>query len=113
MPTEAEALYYDALDRLAEGDPEQAARGFRAAVAADPGLLDARHGLVRALQDSRAYEEALSEALKLAQDAPEDVLAVTAVSILYQRLGCIPEAEAAGTRAKLLGWKQQLRGGVR
>ncbi len=113
MPNEAEQLYYDALDRLAEGDPAEAASGFRAAAAADPGFVDARHGLVRALQDAGADEEALGEALRLAADAPEDVLALTAVSILYQRLGRIPEAEEAGTRAKLLGWKQQLRAGAR
>ncbi len=113
MASEAEQLYYDALDRLAEGDPAEAASGFRATLAADPGFLDARHGLIRALQDSRAYEEALGEAQALAAQAPEDVLALTAISILYQHLGRIPEAEAAGTRAKLLGWKQQLRAGVR
>ena len=113
MPTRAEELYYDALDRLAEGDPAGAASGFRAALAEEPGLLDARHGLVRALQDAGAYEEALREAQALAAEAPEDVLALTAISILYQRLGRIPEAEEAGTRAKLLGWKQQLRGGSR
>ena len=108
-----EQLYYNALDRLAEGAADTAAEGFRAALAADPGFLDARHGLIRALQDAGAYEQALAEALALAADAPEDVLALTAVSILYQHLGRIPEAEEAGTRAKLLGWKQQLRAGAR
>ena len=109
---DAEDMYYDALDRLAEGAPDAAAAGFRAALAADPGFLDARHGLIRALQDAGAYEEALGEAQALAMDAPDDVLALTAISILYQHLGRIPEAEEAGMRAKLLGWKQQLRAGA-
>ena len=105
----AEDSYYAALDQLAEGRPEKAAAGFRAALAADPEFLDARHGLVRALQDAGAYEEALAEAHALAAQAPEDVLAQTALSILYQHLGRIPEAEEAATRAKLLGWKLDLR----
>jgi hypothetical protein len=32
----------------------------------------------------------------------------TSLSILYQHKGMIAEAEAAGLRAKLLGWKKQL-----
>ena len=105
---QAEALYYAALDALAEGRPAAAADSFRAALAADPTFLDARHGLIRALQDAGAYDEGLAAARALAEQAPDDVLAYTALSILYQHKGMIPEAEEAATRAKLLGWKQQL-----
>lgn len=106
---QSEDLYYAALDRLAEGDATGAADGFRAALAADPTFLDAQHGLIRALQDAGAYDEGIAAARALAEQAPEDVLAYTALSILYQHKGMIPEAEEAATRAKLLGWKQQLR----
>lgn len=106
---QAETLYYAALDRLAEGDAADAVSGFRASVAADAAFLDAQHGLIRALQDTGAFDEALVAAQSLAAQAPDDVLACTAISILYQHMGRIPEAEEAATRAKLLGWKQQLR----
>ena len=109
---QAESLYYAALDALAEGRPETAAGAFRAALAADPTFLDAQHGLIRALQDAGAYDEALAAARALAEQDPDDVLAYTAISILYQHKGMIPEAEEAATRAKLLGWKQQLRAGA-
>ena len=105
----AEELYYKALDRLAEGTPVQAAEGFRAALQADPGFLDARHGLIRALQDAGKYDEGIAEARELALLAPDDVLAHTALSILYQHKGMIPEAEQAATCAKLLGWKLELQ----
>ena len=105
----AEELYYEALDRLAEGAPVQAAEGFRAALQADPGFTDARHGLIRALQDAGKYDAGIAEALELASLAPDDVLAQTALSILYQHKGMIPEAEQAATRAKLLGWKLELQ----
>ncbi len=109
---QAESLYYSALDALAEGRLEAAAEDFRAALAADPTFLDAQHGLIRALQDAGAYDEGLAAARALAAQAPDDVLAYTAMSILYQHKGMIPEAEEAATRAKLLGWKQQLRAGA-
>ena len=105
----AEDRYYAALDRLAEGDPAAAIEGFREALAADPSFLDAQHGLIRALQDAGRLDEALAQATQLAAAAPDDVLARTALSILYQHKGMIPEAEEAATHAKLLSWKQQLR----
>jgi hypothetical protein len=40
---------------------------------------------------------------------PEDVLVHTRLSILYQHKGMVPEAEAEALKAKLLGWKHQLR----
>jgi tetratricopeptide (TPR) repeat protein len=107
--TRAEKFYYAALDQLAEGEAAGAAASFRAALVADPAFVDAQHGLVRALQDAGAYDEGLAAAKALAEQAPDDVLAYTALSILFQHKGMIPEAEEAATRAKLLGWKQQLR----
>ncbi|RRA47125.1 tetratricopeptide repeat protein [Acidipila sp. EB88] len=105
----AEHLYYAALDLLAAGDAAAAALGFRAALVADPAFLDAQHGLIRALQDAGRLDEGIAAAQQLAEQAPDDVLAYTALSILYQHKGMVPEAEAAGLRAKLLGWKQQLQ----
>jgi hypothetical protein len=29
---------------------------------------------------------------------------------LYQKKGMVPEAEAEGNKARVLGWKQQLKG---
>ena len=41
----------------------------------------------------------------------DDVLAHTSLSILYQRKGMVPEAEAEAAKARVLGWKQQLKAG--
>ncbi len=108
-PRDAEDLYDAALDLLAEGQPLAAAERFRAALLADPAFLDAQHGLIRALQDAGELDAGIVAAKELAEKAPDDVLAYTALSILYQHKGMIPEAEEAGTRAKLLGWKQHLQ----
>lgn len=111
--SKSEDLYYAALDSLAEGDAEAAVEGFRQAIAADPEFLDAQHGLIRALRDAGRFDEAIKAAQALSAQAPDDVLACTALSILYQHKGMILEAEEAATRAKLLDWKQQLRDSAR
>ena len=43
--------------------------------------------------------------------SPDDILAHTSLSILYQKKGMVPEAEAEGNKARVLGWKQQLKKG--
>jgi Flp pilus assembly protein TadD len=68
------------------------------------------HGLARALQDLQRYDEAIAVAQRLAEIDPDDVLAHTSLSVLYQKKGLIPEAEAEGNKARILGWKQQLKG---
>lgn len=105
----AEDTYYDALEKVANGDLAGAVMAFRVSLKADPSMLDAMHGLIRALQDLGQLDEAIHVAMHLAEIDPEDVLAHTSLSILYQRKGMVPEAEAEGLKAKLLGWKLQLR----
>jgi tetratricopeptide (TPR) repeat protein len=80
----AEQKYHEALDLVAAGDPSAAASGFREALALDPDLLDAMHGLIRALQDATDYDQALAVAIELIARDPNDPLAHTSLSILYQ-----------------------------
>jgi Flp pilus assembly protein TadD len=105
----AEDLYHEGLDRLAEGDSAGAAQKLRDCLEADPGMLDAMHGLIRALQEQSAFDAAIAVAQRLLELDPDEVLAHTSLSILYQHKGLIAEAEAEGLRAKLLGWKKQLQ----
>jgi Flp pilus assembly protein TadD len=105
----AEELYYHGLDRLAEGDAPAAADALRRCLAMDPGMLDAMHGLIRALQEQGDFDGAIAVAQRLLELDPEEVLAHTSLSILYQHKGMIAEAEAEALKAKLLGWKKQLQ----
>jgi Flp pilus assembly protein TadD len=107
--SQAEELYHEALDRLAEGDAAAAAQTLRRCLEVDPGMLDAMHGLIRALQELGDLDGAITVAQRLLQLDPEDPLPHTSLSILYQHKGRIAEAEAEGLRAKLLGWKKQLQ----
>ncbi len=105
----AEDLYYGALDLMADGQLDQAVASYRESVAADPTFTEAMHGLARALQDLQRYDEAIAVAQRIAELDPDDVLAHTSLSVLYQKKGMIPEAEAEGAKARVLGWKQQLK----
>src|SRR5580704_12743072 len=107
----AEDHYYAALDLMAEGHLEKAVAAYRESLAADPTFTDAMHGLTRALQDLQRYDEAIAVAQRLAELDPDDVLAHTSLSVLFQKKGMIAEAEAEGNKARILGWKQQLKKG--
>lgn len=100
-----------ALDAMAAGDPVKAVGCFERVLAADPDNSEAMHGLARAFEDCGRTDEALHLVQRLIAHDPEDVLALTRLSMIYQHLGRIAEAEAAATRAKLLGWKLELRTG--
>jgi Flp pilus assembly protein TadD len=106
----AENHYYAALDLMADGETERAIGELRKSLAADPAFTEAMHGLTRALEDVERYDEAIEVARRLSEIDPDDVLPHTRLSILYQKKGMIPEAEAEGNKARILGWKQQLKG---
>ena len=105
----AEDYYYTALDLMGDGHLEQAVAAYQESLAADPTFTEAMHGLARALQDLERYDEAIAVAQRMAEIDPDDVLAHTSLSVLYQKKGMIGEAEAEGAKARVLGWKQQLK----
>jgi Flp pilus assembly protein TadD len=107
----AEDHYYAALDLITEGQKERAVVEYRKALEADPTFTEAMHGMARALQDLGQLDEAIAVAKRIAEIDPDDVLAHTSLSVLYQKKGMIPEAEAEGNKARILGWKAQLKKG--
>ena len=109
---DVDAIFDEALDCMTAGDAEGAVTRFERVLTVEPKHAEARHGLVRALEDAGRIDDALAVTERLIADDPEDVLAVTRLSMIYQHKGMIPEAEAAATRAKILGWRQELRGGT-
>ncbi|HEY1270369.1 MAG TPA: tetratricopeptide repeat protein [Terriglobales bacterium] len=106
----AEDLYYAALDLMAAGETERAVEELRRSLAADSTFTEAMHALARGLQDLNQLDDAIAVAQRIAEMDPDDILAHTSLSVLYQRKGMIPEAEAEGNKARILGWKQQLKG---
>ena len=106
----AEDHYYAALDLVSEGLQERALDEYQKSLDADPVFTEAMHGMARTLQDLNRLDEAIVVANRIAELDPDDVLAHTSLSVLYQKKGMIPEAEAEANKARILGWKQQLKG---
>jgi tetratricopeptide (TPR) repeat protein len=110
MRQAAEDHYYAALDLVADGQHELALAEYQKSLEADPAFSEAMHGMARALSDLGRIDEAILVALRIVAIEPDDILAHTSLSVLYQKKGMIPEAEAEGNKARVLGWKQQLKG---
>jgi len=106
----AEDHYYAALDLVSEGEQERALAQYEKSLQVDPTFTEAMHGMARALQDLNRLDEAIAVSKRIAEIDPDDVLAHTSLSVLYQMKGMLPEAEAEGNKARILGWKQQLKG---
>ena len=109
---EIDVLLDAALDAMARGNAAEAVECFERVIALDSSHAEATHGLIRALEDAGRIDDALVLTQNLIATHPDDVLAVTRLSMIYQHKGMVPEAEAAAAKAKILGWKIQLRTGV-
>jgi len=105
----AEDHYYAALDLFADHQHESALEEYKKSVAAAPTFTEALHGMARTLQDLERLDDAIEVSRRIADLDPDDVLAHTSLSVLYQKKGMVPEAEAEANKARVLGWKQQLK----
>jgi len=108
MPTKEE-LFDRAVDHVADGELDKAVEAYREAIAIDPEYADAWQALALAYNDLNQHERAIEAAKRLCELTPDDVLAHTTLSRIYQAAGMVPEAEAEGAKARMLDWKRQLK----
>ena len=104
----AEQHYDRGIDLFAEGKYDDAIAAYDAALALDPGFVDALHGLAMAHAERGDLEAAIAAAKRITEASADDPLGYTSLSMLYQRAGKIPEAEAAANQARVLEWKREL-----
>ena len=105
-----EEIYDQAVDHVAEGELEAAVAAYRRALEIDPEYADALEGLSMALADLERYPEAIEAAQRVVDLTPEDQLAYTNLSRIYQRAGDVPKAEEWAAKGRMLDWKRQLKG---
>jgi superkiller protein 3 len=105
----AEDHYYAGIDLFGEGKLDDAIAEYERAIALDPKFADALHGLAQAYYAKQDFDRTIETARRILEIEPEDILAWTTVSRAYQRKGLVPEAEDAGNKARVLGWKKELR----
>ena len=105
----AEDHYYAGIDFFGEGKIEEAIAEYNRALELDSKFCDALHGLAQAYHAREDFDRTIEAARRILALNPDDILAWTTISRAYQRKGMVPEAEEAGNKARILGWKQQLR----
>ncbi|HEX4998607.1 MAG TPA: tetratricopeptide repeat protein [Terriglobia bacterium] len=105
-----EEYFEQAVNAFGDGNLDDSIASYNKALEMDPAYQDALHGLGMALFNAGRLDEAIATAQRLIAIDGDDVLAHTSLSMFYQAQGRIEEAEKEGTAAKLLGWKQDLRG---
>jgi Tfp pilus assembly protein PilF len=103
MPTPNE-LYDQALDLRDQGDKPAAIARLEEAIAIDPGFAIGHGMLAKLFADLAETEKAIEHAKKVVELEPDDTFSYTALSVIYQRCGKIPEAE----HAKAIAYNKQM-----
>jgi Flp pilus assembly protein TadD len=106
MPTPDE-LYDQATALRDQGNKEAAIAKLDEAIALDPSHTIS-HGMLAKLHADLAHvEPAIHHAKKVVELEPNDTFSYTALSVIYQRCGKIPEAEEAKAKAyyKQMGYE--------
>ncbi len=103
MPTPNQ-LYDEATDQRDRGDKEGAVAKLEEALALDPQFALAHGMLAKLYADLAEADKAIAHAQKVVELEPDDAFSYTALSVIYQRCGRIPEAE----HAKAIAWQKQM-----
>lgn len=103
MPTPHE-LYDQAVDLRDAGDKPAAIAKLEEAVAAAPDFAIGHGMLAKLFVDLAESEKAVAHAKKVVELEPDDTFSYTALSVIYQRCGLIPEAE----HAKAIAYQKQM-----
>jgi Flp pilus assembly protein TadD len=98
MPTPDE-LYDQAVDLRDQGDKPGAVAKLNEAVELDPNFAIGHGMLAKLCADLALSDEAIKHAQRVVELEPDDTFSYTALSVIYQRCGKIPEAEEAKARA--------------
>jgi tetratricopeptide (TPR) repeat protein len=105
-----EEYFEEAVNAFGDEKLDEAIEAYNKALGLDPNYQDALHGLGMALFNRGRIDDAIATAKKLIEIDQDDILAHTSLSMFYQAQGRIEEAEKEGNAARILGWKQELRG---
>jgi Tfp pilus assembly protein PilF len=97
-------LYDQAVDLRDKGEKASAVALLEEAVALDPSFAIGHGMLAKLFADLAEADKAIAHAKKVVELEPEDTFSYTALSVIYQRCGKIPEAE----HAKAIAYQKQM-----
>ena len=107
--TDAKSHYLAGLKHFGQNRFEEAIVEHTRALELKPDWTDVLNALATAQSKTGRHEEAVATIERAIAQNPTDPFAFTSLSIFLQRLGKIPEAEAAAAKARLLNWKEELK----
>jgi len=107
--SDAQTYYLAGLKLFGEEKHAEAIAQYDQALALKPNWTDAMHALATSQSKLGNQELAIETVNKIIELEPEDAFAYTSLSIFLMRMGKIPEAEAAGAKARMVSWKQELK----
>ncbi len=91
--SEARARYKEGVEHYAAGRADEAVAAYRQALEINAEMAMAWNGLAMALAKVGDLDAALEAAKRYVELEPDEALAHTSLSVIYQRKGMIPEAE--------------------
>ncbi len=103
MPT-ANELYDLAVDLRDQGDKPGAVSKLEEAIKLDTSFAIGHGMLAKLYADLAESDKAILHAKKVVELEPNDAFSYTALSVIYQRCGRIPEAE----HAKAMAYQKQM-----
>ena len=102
-------LVDDATFEFTMGDHDAAIEKLQAAIKEDPAYFPAWHAMAEVQFDKGDYDKALEAGLIAVGINEPDVHIHTSLSRIFMEMGNKDEAEKHGARARVLGWKAQLK----
>ena len=102
-------LVDDATFDFTMGDHSAAIDKLHQAIEQDPACFSAWHALAEIQFDKDNYDKALEAGLIAVGLNEPDVHIHTTLSRIWMEMGNKDEAEKHGARARVLGWKEQLK----
>jgi len=97
-------LYDQAVDLRDAGDKPAAIAKLEEAIGINPDFAIGHGMLAKLYADLADTDNAILHAKKVVELEPEDTFSYTALSVIYQRCGKIPEAE----HAKAIAYQKQM-----
>ncbi|RME72620.1 MAG: tetratricopeptide repeat protein [Verrucomicrobia bacterium] len=109
MDNEIQNLIEEATFDYSMGENDTAVEKLERATLQAPESVEAWHALAEVLFNMRRFDEALAAAERAHALRPDDIFINTTLSRIWMEKGDKTRAEHFGTRARVLGWKDQLK----
>lgn len=109
METDPQKLVEEAVFEFTMGDHAAAIEKLNQATTLDPNCFEGWHAKAEVYFDLMQLDAALEAGNQAATLAPDDIHIHTTLSRIWMERGDKTQAEEHGARARMLGWKEQLK----